>query len=217
MARRRRIMRAFKLNEISAVDRPAQAHARVLIMKRHHEGIEKMNGIVDDTPSADQRLLESVSSIIEDDELDTATRNIMLLDSVRQYVIYTGADTATARPGAPLGGLASPDITVIEIHKRAEQDRRPGETIAQARARLWQDALVKRAVAGETVEQYRNRLKQERAERDGPPAHSKAVQDLRKYASSRFPQLSVAQAVAKIANSRDPADQELWAAAKNAA
>lgn len=30
----KRIMRAFKMNEISAVDRPAQAHARALIMKR---------------------------------------------------------------------------------------------------------------------------------------------------------------------------------------
>jgi len=30
----RRIMRAFKLNEISAVDRPAQIHARMTIMKR---------------------------------------------------------------------------------------------------------------------------------------------------------------------------------------
>lgn len=30
----RRIMRAFKLNEISAVDRPAQAHAKMVLMKR---------------------------------------------------------------------------------------------------------------------------------------------------------------------------------------
>ena len=32
--RKRRIMRAFKINEISAVDRPAQAHARVCLLKR---------------------------------------------------------------------------------------------------------------------------------------------------------------------------------------
>ena len=37
---RRRIMRAFRIDEISAVDRPAQAHARVLLQKR------------DDTPVA---------------------------------------------------------------------------------------------------------------------------------------------------------------------
>ena len=39
-ARRRRIMRAFRIDEISAVDRPAQAHAKVLLQKR------------DDTPVA---------------------------------------------------------------------------------------------------------------------------------------------------------------------
>ena len=30
----KRIMRAFKLNEVSAVDRPAQAHAKMVLMKR---------------------------------------------------------------------------------------------------------------------------------------------------------------------------------------
>lgn len=33
----KRIMRAFKMNEISAVDRPAQAHAKVVIMKRQED------------------------------------------------------------------------------------------------------------------------------------------------------------------------------------
>jgi len=38
----RRIMRAFKMNEISAVDSPAQAHARMVLMKRHYpESVEK--------------------------------------------------------------------------------------------------------------------------------------------------------------------------------
>jgi hypothetical protein len=35
MKKKRTIMRAFKLNEISGVDNPAQAHARVAIIKRH--------------------------------------------------------------------------------------------------------------------------------------------------------------------------------------
>ena len=35
----KRIMRAFKMNEISAVDRPAQAHAKVVLMKRDDPGI----------------------------------------------------------------------------------------------------------------------------------------------------------------------------------
>lgn len=69
-----------------------------------------MDGIVDDTPSADHRLLASVQSILEGEELDTATRSILMLDTVRQFVIFTGADTANARQGAPLGALSSPYI-----------------------------------------------------------------------------------------------------------
>jgi hypothetical protein len=37
----KRIMRAFKMNEISAVDRPAQAHAKVVIMKRDFDASER--------------------------------------------------------------------------------------------------------------------------------------------------------------------------------
>jgi hypothetical protein len=212
----KRILRRFSIAEVSAVDRPAQAHARALILKRH-EGHKPMD-IVDDTPSADQRLLASVQSILEDEELDTATRNILLLDTVTQYTVYTGADTANARPGAPLGGLSSPDITITAIHKRAEEDRRKGETIAQARARHWQtpDAILKRArtIDGEPAEEYWKGVRHERAERDGESAHSLAVTRLRQHASSRFPELSVPQAVAKFATSRDPEDRAIWNAAK---
>lgn len=159
--------------------------------------------------------------MLEDDEIDTATRNVLLIDTVRQYLVYTGADTATARQGAPLGGLSSPDITVVDIHKRAEQDRRTGETVAQARARHWQtpEAVIKRArpIEGATVDQYWKGVQQERAERDGASAHSPAVAALRKHASSRYPTLSVAQAVAKLASSRDTEDRQLFDAAKEAA
>jgi hypothetical protein len=201
LKRLKRIMRKFQINEISACDKPAQEHAQVLIMKRDSRGQGIMDEIIDDTPSIDQALLDSVQSILDDDELNTTARNVMLLDTVRQYVIYTGADTATARPGAPLGGLSSPDITVVEIHKRAEQDRRPGETVYQARARLFEDPankdLVKRyneamaeAMAAladqevlekakrrrtETPEQRKNRLKQEHAQRHGAPSKTSPV------------------------------------------
>lgn len=37
----KRIMRAFKMNEISAVDRPAQAHAKVVLMKRDFSASER--------------------------------------------------------------------------------------------------------------------------------------------------------------------------------
>jgi hypothetical protein len=111
LKRLKRIMRKFQINEISTCDKPAQEHARALIIKRDSRGQGIMDEIVDDTPSDDELLLDSVRSILEDDELDATSRNVMLLDTVRQYVVYTGEDTATARPGAPLGALSSPDIT----------------------------------------------------------------------------------------------------------
>ena len=39
--KRRKIMREFKLSELSAVDRPAQIHARMTLMKRDAVRIEK--------------------------------------------------------------------------------------------------------------------------------------------------------------------------------
>jgi hypothetical protein len=41
--RRRRIMRAFKLDEISVVDRPAQVDATITVMKRHDPGVTKQS------------------------------------------------------------------------------------------------------------------------------------------------------------------------------
>ena len=50
----KRIMRKFKILEISSCDRPAQEGARALIMKRHTEGIEKMSRAGGDTMDADE-------------------------------------------------------------------------------------------------------------------------------------------------------------------
>ena len=41
--RKRRIMREFSIEELSAVDKPAQAHARMTIMKRDSSEDEKMD------------------------------------------------------------------------------------------------------------------------------------------------------------------------------
>lgn len=44
---RRRIMRAFKLTEISAVDSPAQEGARMVLMKRNEDAVDKVSGLAD--------------------------------------------------------------------------------------------------------------------------------------------------------------------------
>jgi hypothetical protein len=234
----KRIMRKFKLSEISVVDRPAQAHARALIMKRH-EGLDAMN----DDISADEAILESVRSILEDDELDDDTRASLLVQSVEQYaqyVVATGSTLDDPQFGGPdelqakitavtKAAVEGDDVAfsaVVEHVGRAfvESKALPGESVTKARSRFWQSPAghifmeaAKRAPKGETAQQRRNRLKRERAERDGPPSRSAPMQNLHKHAAERFPTLTVSQAVAKIAISSDPADQELWNAAKNAA
>jgi hypothetical protein len=54
--RKRRIMRAFKINEISGVDKPAQAHARAAIMKRDEPDVEGKPGFEIDNGGARARL-----------------------------------------------------------------------------------------------------------------------------------------------------------------
>jgi hypothetical protein len=199
LKRLKRIMRKFQINEFSVVDRPAQEGAKALIIKRDSRGQGIMEVIVDDTPSVDQLLLDSVRSILEDEKLDMTARNVMLLDTVRQYVVYTGADTATARPGAPLGGLSSPDIRITAVTKLTEDLRKASPSISEitARAKVFQDpsnrelvknynqamveledeAAIEKAKRrrSETPEQRRNRLKQEHAQRHGSPSKTSSV------------------------------------------
>src|ERR1700683_3553573 len=89
------ILRRFSIAEVSGVDKPAQEGALALILKRHDQGQGIMDGIVDDTPSADQAILESVRSILEDDELDDDTRASLLVESVQQYAQYVAATGST--------------------------------------------------------------------------------------------------------------------------
>jgi hypothetical protein len=189
----KRILRKFKINEISACDRPAQAGALALIFKRDSKGQGIMDGIVDDTPSADEAILESVQSILEDEDLETKPRVAMLLESLRQYIVATGGTLDSPR----FGGPESLGATIIATTKAAVAELRkanPSLSEAKARALIFEDPanaeLVKRyneAIAAledqavlekasrvktrpETPEQRRNRLRQERAQRERPPS-----------------------------------------------
>jgi hypothetical protein len=56
MGKKRRIMRDFSITEISGVDRPAQAHARAVIMKRDEPDVEGKAGFEIDNGGARARL-----------------------------------------------------------------------------------------------------------------------------------------------------------------
>ena len=180
-------------------------------------------------------LISSVESILDAEELkDDASRVQMLIDTVRQYIVFTGADTDRIRPGAPKGsafdGPHSPDIIVADLVKRVadgeptklsrgffeklarqfgERDRREGETIEKARARFHQTP--------------QGRLLNEAAKRapvvepaTAQPAHGPALSALHKRAAeiAASDSLSRPRAIAKIAESRDARDRALWQAAK---
>jgi hypothetical protein len=218
----KRILRRFEISEISAVDKPAQDGARALIIKR--DGGANME--------PNEALLGSIESILEDDEIDGETRNELLIRTVAQYVVGTGANTATARGGAPKAPLASPDIVIAEVVKRvaageksnlskeffeglakvrAQRDRRAGETPEQALARFHQTPegrLLREAVKRAPVAR-----KAERA----APTRGPAMRALHKRADELCAadrSLTRAKAVAKIAETREPRDRAIWNAAR---
>jgi hypothetical protein len=187
----KRILRRFRLDEVSAVDKPAQAGARVLIMKRHDEGIEKMSRAGGDTMDADEEFLSDVADVFVDSELSEAERKILLINTVTQYLVAQGKDFSEMKPGrgAPKGGLASPDIVVTAVTKLIDDLRTANPSLSEikARAKLFEDPANRDLVKGyneamaeledeaiekasrvrrrpETPEQRRNRLKQERSQ-----------------------------------------------------
>ena len=85
--RRMRIMRAFKLREISCVDNPAQAHARMVIMKR-----------IDAQQEHDNMQFHKIGdhSIASFDDLESAMRHLM--DSHKCDRLTAMEQVGAARP-----------------------------------------------------------------------------------------------------------------------
>jgi hypothetical protein len=218
-------LKGLDISEVSLVDRGANQFAKVKLFKR--------DGGADMEPN--EALIDSIASILEDDELDEPARNRMLIDSVAQYIVFTGGDLATIKPGAPkartMAGPQSPDIVIADMVKRVangektdlsrgffetlakvqgERDRRAGETVEQARARFHATAegrLLRKATERAPI---RDAAPQAHATR-GPAMRAlhKRADDL--CAVDRG--LTRAKAVAKIAEASDPRDRALFAAA----
>ncbi len=121
--------------------------------------------------NAKEALLTSISSILDDTELTEATRGIQLLDTTREFIIWTASNGGyDFRPGAPRATTftseQSPDITISGLEKadelyakmqRLAAQRYPGEGGAEAMTKLLATAegsplygLYKRAPAGES-------------------------------------------------------------------
>jgi hypothetical protein len=96
----KRIMRRFVIGEVSAVDKPAQTGAKAVILKR--DGGADMEHL--------PRLLESIRTILEDDELEDDEREAMLRGTFSEYKSFTGRD-----------GLSDIATTHGEYSKRDEE------------------------------------------------------------------------------------------------
>ena len=165
-------------------------------------------------------LLASVESILDDEELSAASRGVALIDTVTQYIVYTGADRAP-QPGAPLAatmfGRQSPDVRVTAtakaaIGEKAEELRKahPLMTIEKARA-----AVISNPDNRDLVRRY-NEEARAAVVAKAAPAHGPALTALHKRADKLVASegLSRHRAVAKIAESREPQDRALWRAAR---
>ncbi len=158
---RRRIMRHFKIDEISAVDRPAQAGARAVIMKRaggratagtepgrrgeersmdkslHGETVVALDGALDHI--AGVRTLDGETFEASYARLAHEDPGFGALLAKRQELAYDRARSLGPAPERPIGKRAAADgLRAIEarIEKRVDELRRPGEDRVAAYARV---------------------------------------------------------------------------------
>ena len=150
----KRILRRLLVKEISAVDRPAQVHAKVLIMKR--DGGADMESL--------QALLESVASIFGDDELSVDEREAMLRQTFEQYNDFTGRDgladiaaagggdfTKTEKGTKQMQNIDRGALAMLALEGAAEALRKanPELTKEQAFAKAYTDPANREAMKAE--------------------------------------------------------------------
>lgn len=138
------IMRAFRLDEISAVDRPAQAGAKMVIMKR--DGGSRIDELADMMCEADPTIEReaALNWLLHSPRGQALVR---LHKNEEPTMTTHGEDIAyLAKRGAPavakaiveggIPGLSEHEFTKL-VHDHAQRDRRSGESADQAFARCF--------------------------------------------------------------------------------
>jgi hypothetical protein len=215
---RRRVMRAFRISEISGVDHPAQAHARAVIMKRHDDAeVEAAFNASGEGPVHDRlwRLYDNENRghpfRSADENFANAWRSLRPVERDEIRGEESGeaqrreAEEA-ARVQASVDDLGkSVDISALAdfaLRCRADAIRKTHPRMTKERAFL------------EAVEQHPEIF---RAMKLGKQIKEPAGLDaFRKAAEARAAKMGVSVAAAKVAivESRDPADIALWRAAR---
>jgi hypothetical protein len=216
--KRRRIMRDFRISEISGVDFPAQLHARAVIMKRHADTeVEAAFDAVGAGPAHDKLRArydnENRGHPLRSAEANFANAWRSLRPSERDEIRAEESGEAqrreaeeTARVRASIDELGkSVDISALAdfaLRCRADAIRKTHPGMTKERAFL--------EAVGQHPEIFRAMKLGKRVKE---PAGLNAF---RKAAETRAAKMGVSVAAAKMAivESRDPADVALWRAAR---
>jgi hypothetical protein len=214
----RRIMRRFVINEVSGVDRPAQAHARAVIMKRHDEA------------EVEAAFNASGSGRMHD-------KLWRLYDNENRGHPFRSAEENFANAWRSLGPVERDEIRAEES---GEAQRREAEEAARVQASIDDlgksvdiSALADFALRcrADAIRKTHPDMTKERAFLEAVEQHpeiframklGKQVKEpaglnaFRKAAEARAAKMGVSVAAAKvvIVESRDPADVALWRAAR---
>jgi hypothetical protein len=198
--RKRRILRRLLINEISAVDRPAQAHARALILKRHAPEPE----LADDDLSLEAAIAE-VSKRLSAGEAADLFERVGRVRVERDRQPGETLEKCRARYWSTPEGMTLRGLAKLQFAKPDPRNKAPGPgqhapTNTPAKSRP-----------------------EDRAPTTGLGARPKDG-EARKALASRAAELMASDkrltreaAVARIAESRSSSDQALWRAARNEA
>jgi hypothetical protein len=160
-------------------------------------------------------LLNAIGSVFADRGLAKDEREYVLSGVIEGYSEHTGRDgladikAAVAAKASSNAPVTKASITDAVRHV-ADAGRRAGETVAQARARYWESA------AGRSARAAFKRAPDEEAAPRAQPVVSTGLAAFHKAAEARAARDKVPLNVAKlaIAESRQPADVQLWRAAR---
>lgn len=219
----RRIIHKLKINEISACDKPAQQHARALIMKRDSEGNQPtMTDLIENAGRAAQVAIDVLASNLRKREPGlTEAQAFAKIYADPDYAALANAERRMNRPDATVGAAdtfakvaaGAQAVKTIEMKAAELRKRDPKLTKEQAFAKVYEDPANRELVRDERqANGFRD------VDKAWPPVASNApvvgatdgyaeLQRLAREFREKFPFLTPEQCFARIYE--DPANKDV--------
>jgi hypothetical protein len=202
----RRILRRLRIDEVSAVDFPAQAHARALIIKRHapdepeiaDDGLSDTEAAIAKRAAAGESYFMAAANVYA--ERDRRAGESMEKARERFYSTEKGRYLREVAKAAPASWYAKP----------REEDKAPGPG-QHARTNTPAKSRPEDRAPGAGQHAPTNTFAKPREEDKAPegPAR-KSLNDRAREMMAADKRLTREKAVARIAESRSSSDQALW-------